>query len=148
MRTKLGTTLGRLRLVLWLLIIVVAAGARTAVAVAPGQGDRVEVQCDPVLLLLKFFDSVTPPALPAGWSTTTWVTSNSGVPTPPADSLPNAAFVDDPSTISDKQLLTPGVPYIFDGGPVQLSFRNNFNLQDGFDGGVLEISFDGGLTFK
>ena len=29
-----------------------------------------------------------------------------------------------------------------------MSFRNNFNLQDGFDGGVLEISFDDGLTFQ
>jgi hypothetical protein len=29
-----------------------------------------------------------------------------------------------------------------------MSFRNNFNLQDGFDGGVLEISFDDGQLFR
>jgi hypothetical protein len=29
----------------------------------------------------------------------------------------------------------------------QITFRNNLNLQDGFDGGVLEISTDGGNTF-
>jgi hypothetical protein len=76
------------------------------------------------------------------------MTSNSGVPTPPADTLPNATFVDDPATISDKQLLSPNIPFIADAGSPKLTFRNNFNLQDGFDGGVLEISFDGGLTFQ
>ena len=30
---------------------------------------------------------------------------------------------------------------------MMVSFRNNFNLQDGFDGGVLEVSYDDGLTF-
>jgi hypothetical protein len=86
--------------------------------------------------------------LPPGWSSTTWITSNAGLPTPPADSLPNAAFVDDPVTISDKQLLSPNIPVVADGDPARVSFRNNFNLQDGFDGGVLEISFDDGLTFR
>ena len=112
------------------------------------RGDRVETRCEPILLLLEFFDRVTPPALPAGWSSTTWVTSNSGVPTPPANTLPNAAFVDDPATISDEQLLSPNITSPCDAGPVRVSFRNNFNLQDGFDGGVLEVSFDGGLTFE
>src|SRR5437762_2462006 len=53
------------------------------------------------------FDSVTPPALPPDWIATNaqgpppfWVTSNSGVPIPPADSLPNAAFIDDPVVVS------------------------------------------------
>jgi hypothetical protein len=31
---------------------------------------------------------------------------------------------------------------------LEITFRNNFNLQDGFDGGVLEISIDGGETFQ
>jgi hypothetical protein len=70
------------------------------------------------------------------------------VPTPPADTLPNAAFVDDPATISDKQLLSPDIASICDAGAVRVSFRNNFNLQDGFDGGVLEVSTDGGNTFE
>jgi hypothetical protein len=70
------------------------------------------------------------------------------VPTPPADTPPNAAFVDDPATISDKQLLSPNIVSVCDAGAVRVSFRNNFNLQDGFDGGVLEVSFDDGLTFQ
>jgi hypothetical protein len=67
---------------------------------------------------------------------------------PPSDTPPNAAFVDDPATISDKQLLSPTIVSICDFGRVQVSFRNNFNLQDGFDGGVLEVSYDHGLTFQ
>jgi len=67
---------------------------------------------------------------------------------PPADTLPNAAFVDDPATISDEQLLSPNIASVCDAGAVQVSFRNNFNLQDGFDGGVLEVSYDDGLTFQ
>jgi hypothetical protein len=130
------------------MLAAVVVLARIAIAVAIDGSDRAEARCDPVLLLLEFFDSVTPPALPTGWSSTTWVTSNSGVPTPPADTLPNAAFVDDPATISDKQLLSPNITSPCDVGAVRVSFRNNFNLQDGFDGGVLEVSFDGGLTFQ
>jgi hypothetical protein len=67
---------------------------------------------------------------------------------PPADTPPNATFVDDPATISDKQLLSPSIGSGCDFGRGQVSFRNNFNLQAGFDGGVLEISYDDGLTFQ
>ena len=129
-----------------LLVGLVVLG-RIAVAIALGENDRIREPCDPVVIP-QFFDGVTPPALPPGWSSTTWVTSNAGLPSPPADSLPNAALVDDPATISDKQLLSPSIPVIADGSPARMSFRNNFNLQDGFDGGVLEISFDDGLTFQ
>lgn len=118
------------------------------VAILPAVSFSRIVSCQPISILVEFFDTVTPGALPSGWSSITWVTSSSGVPTPPADTPPNAAFVDDPATISDKQLLSPDIPFAFDAGTPQLAFRNNFNLQDGFDGGVLEISFDDGLTFQ
>ena len=107
------------------------------------------------------FDSVTPPALPPVWEATNaqgpppfWVTSNSGVPIPPADSLPNAAFIDDPAVVSDKRLDLPHVGF-FEGLSPQLTFRQNFNFEAsdmnpnlGFDGGVLELSTDGGNTFQ
>ena len=103
-----------------------------------------------VVLLSKNFDGVTPPALPAGWVATNaqgpaplWVTSNTGVPSPPADSLPNAAFVDDPAVISDKLLDSPTIA-IFPSGGAQLTFRQNRDLESTFDGGVLEISIGGG----
>jgi len=107
------------------------------------------------------FDSVAPPALPEGWLATNalgapplWVTSNNGVPTPPADTSPNAAFIDDPAAVSDKRLDAPSV-FFFEGFAPQLAFRQNFNLEAsdidptiGFDGGVLELSNDGGNSFQ
>lgn len=140
------------RLCLIFCLLIVAGDAvglpRIVAAEALNGIDQLDLPCHPFSFLMEFFDGVTPPALPAGWSSTTWVTSNSGVPTPPADTLPNAVFVDDPGTISDKQLLSPSIVLICDAGAVQVSFRNNFNFQDGFDGGVLEVSYDDGLTFQ
>jgi len=121
--------------------------------------------CSPPCLLAVMwsenFDSVTPPALPPGWMATNaqgppplWVTSNSGVPIRPADTLPNAAFVDDPAVVSDKRLDSLPIP-LPPASSLQLTFRHNFNLEAsdvdpnlGFDGGVLELSTDGGNTFQ
>ena len=108
------------------------------------------------------FDSVTPPNLPPDWIATNaqgppplWVTLDSGVPMPPAYSPPNAEFVDDPDVLSDKRLDARGFfvsRFVFWS---QLTFRHNFNFEAsdadpnvGFDGGVLEISLDGGNTFQ
>jgi hypothetical protein len=107
------------------------------------------------------FDAVSVPALPLGWIATNaqgppplWVTSNSGVPIPPADTVPNAAFIDNPAVVSDKRLDSVNVG-VFEGYITQLTFRHNFNLEAsdvdpnlGFDGGVLEVSVDGGNTFQ
>jgi hypothetical protein len=107
------------------------------------------------------FDGVTPPALPQDWVATNaqgpppfWVTSNSGVPVPPADTGPNAAFIDDPGVVSDKLLDSLRFGF-FEVSAAQLTFRHNFKLEAssedpnvGFDGGVLEMSFDGGNTFQ
>jgi len=102
--------------------------------------------------LFESFDNVTPPALPAGWIATNginpdgilWQTSNSGLPSPPADSPPNAAWVNDPAEISDKYLDSPPIR-IEQLENAALMFRNNYSLEDTRDGGVLEISIDGGL---
>ena len=115
-----------------------------------------------ITVLDESFDKVTPPTLPAGWTATHeinpdsifWQTSNSGVPSPPADTPPNAAWVNDPPVISDKYLDSPGV-FATESNFVWLTFRHNFNLEAssgdpnlGFDGGVLEFSIDGGQTFQ
>src|ERR1044071_1760933 len=107
------------------------------------------------------FDYVTPPILPPGWLATNaqgppplWVSSDSGVPVPAADTLPIALFVDDPGVVSDKRL--DGWPIsLYEDASTQLVFRQNFNLEAsdldpnlGFDGGVLELSTDGGNTFQ
>jgi hypothetical protein len=107
------------------------------------------------------FDSLMPPELPAGWLATNalgppplWVSSDSGVPMPPADTTPNALFIDDPAVVSDKRLDGWFVSF-FEDCCVLLTFRHNFNLEAsdldpnlGFDGGVLELSTDGGNTFQ
>ena len=70
---------------------------------------------------------------------------------PPADTLPNAAYIDDPPVVSDKRLDS----FQFYAALPRVTFRHNFNLEAsdadpnlGFDGGVLEISTDGGNTFQ
>jgi hypothetical protein len=97
------------------------------------------------------FDGVTPPALPAGWvastgatcvGSTVWVTSNSGTPTPVADTAPNSAFTNDPGCISDERLDSPN--WSVTSATATLSFRQNRNLESGFDGCVLEVSVNGG----
>ena len=122
------------------------------------------LQCFPcwtLEMINETFDSVTPPALPPDWIATNaqgppplWGTSNSGVPMPPADSPPNAVFIDDPAVASDKRLDSPQFSF-FESGPARLTFRHNFNFEAsdtdpdlGFDGGVLELSTDGGTTFQ
>jgi subtilisin-like proprotein convertase family protein len=90
--------------------------------------------------LSEGFDAVTAPTLPAGWtaanasgSAPLWLTSTT---TP--DMGVNAAFVDDPATVSDKRLDTPGIAIT--SSMSQVSFRHSYNFEDSFDGGVLEVS--------
>ena len=100
-----------------------------------------------ITVLAENFDFVTPPVLPVGWAATNgidpdgilWQSSNTGVPAPPADSPPNAVWVNGPAVISDKYL-DSATFFIFEAFSPQLTFRHNFNLEGGFDGGVLEIS--------
>ena len=106
-------------------------------------------------VLTQNFDGVTAPALPTNWVTsftpgaancppggtctlgTNWVTSAT---TP--DTAPNAAFHNDPSCVVDSRLDTPSITIPpFGGG--QVTFRNNYNTESTFDGGVLEISVNG-----
>ena len=90
------------------------------------------------------FDGVAAPALPAGWVATNlqgaaplWVTSSAS-----NNSAPNSIFVDDPSSISDKIIETPSIAIATSSAV--LSFKNKYALESGFDGGVLEISINGG----
>jgi subtilisin-like proprotein convertase family protein len=91
------------------------------------------------------FDGVTAPALPAGWSASVgtlcvtsarWVTVNNT-----AVSAPNSAFVNDPGCISDEYL--DSKVYTITSAVSQLTFSRNNNLENGFDGMVLEISING-----
>jgi uncharacterized repeat protein (TIGR02543 family) len=93
------------------------------------------------------FDGVAAPTLPAGWTAANavgpaplWVASNTGA-SPAADSAPNGAFVDDPNVRSDKILTGPTLAVRT--ASAQLVFRHSYALENGFDGGALEVSKDG-----
>ena len=89
------------------------------------------------------FDGATPPALPAGWTT---AVTGSGVAwtttTAFSDSAPNSATTDDPTSINDKVL-----DFAVGAGVSQVTFRNQYNLENGYDGAVLEIKVGAG-TFQ
>jgi uncharacterized repeat protein (TIGR01451 family) len=90
------------------------------------------------------FDSVTAPALPVDWSTagsgvlSGWTTTSSV-----ADTAPNAAFCPDTNDVGEATLVSPSIPITSPNA--KLVFRNNYDLELGFDGGVLEIQIGGGI---
>jgi photosystem II stability/assembly factor-like uncharacterized protein len=95
------------------------------------------------------FDGVTAPALPAGWTTANtgaapvWVTSTTN------DTPPNSAFGGGVATSASNSLTSPTIaipaaPAMGANPSVRLTFRNSYNTEPGFDGGVLEISINGG----
>jgi hypothetical protein len=91
--------------------------------------------------------NLTPPNLPVGWTTSNspgqtvaW-TTESGV----SASAPNAVFCPDSAFIDEVFLVSPGIT--LPGGPCQLNFRQSYDLEDSFDGGVLQISI-GGAAFE
>lgn len=96
------------------------------------------------------FDAVSAPALPSGWTTAQtgaiplWVTSTTA-----SDTAPNSAFSGGAATPGDNRLdsptiAVPSAPAVGTNPRVQLTFKNSYNTEPGFDGGVLEISINGG----
>jgi hypothetical protein len=90
------------------------------------------------------FDSVPPPNLPAGWTTSAggaesvWTTVNSSSDTPP-----NAVFSPDTTAVGSNALVSPSIA-LPASGETQLSFQQSYDLEPGSgstgnDGGVLEI---------
>ena len=88
------------------------------------------------------FDGVVVPNLPAGWSTVAiaptcvnadpWETENDLF-----DTSPNGAAVFGTDCVSDIRLDSPS--FVVTTASAQLTFRQNFNFANGFDGAVLEI---------
>lgn len=91
------------------------------------------------------FDGVTAPALPAGWTETSsggvapWATTTTaGYFVSP----PNGAGCGSIANVAEAILASPTAAAA--AGAAQLTFQNNRNFESGYDGGVLEISVDGG----
>jgi hypothetical protein len=97
----------------------------------------------PTNVTAQNFDGVGTPALPAGWATAftggevAWVSST----TAPSSS-PNDAFAPDVANVGDTELVTPVIAIPLAGA--RLTFRNLYNMENTFDGVVLEVSIDGG----
>ena len=94
--------------------------------------------------LSQNFDAVSPPALPGGWTAvvasglmTAWATNATS-----PDTTPNSVSATTVDTPSDNRLTSPSVsvPNL----TPQLSFRHRWNLENGYDGGILEISINSG----
>jgi subtilisin-like proprotein convertase family protein len=89
------------------------------------------------------FDALTTPNLPVGWTTT-----NTGGSVPFAtlatfpDSPPNAIYANDPFVVGTSSLTTPAI--VLGNVRHKLIFRQRYQLDYEFDGGVLEISTNGG----
>lgn len=103
-------------------------------------------------VLAEDFEETIAPAIPANWLTvpisgtqTGWITTNGW-----SDSAPNSAFAIDASIAGISKLFSPIVPIA--SSTAQLTFRQTYSLaarttghpRPFYDGGVLEISIDGG----
>jgi hypothetical protein len=112
--------------------------------------------CGEIVFLRENFDGVAAPALPPGWTSsfmpgpadctpsgncalgTDWVTTTDDPHSPP-----NSVFHNAPGCVTDSFLETP----TFVAGPTNyasFSFWHSFDLENERDGGVLEISIEGG----
>lgn len=94
-------------------------------------------------------ETVAGATIPATWTINpatgnTWSVSNVA-----SQSAPNAFFAPDPVVVSDQTLAS--VAYTLNPATVSnystLSFWHRFNTEDGWDGGVVEISTNGGATW-
>ncbi|HEX8735811.1 MAG TPA: M36 family metallopeptidase [Pyrinomonadaceae bacterium] len=99
---------------------------------------------NPNVTYTENFDGAPAPAFPAGWTASAiqggvaFVTTTAN-----SDSAPNSAYAADPTTVGGgTDLTSPSIPITAPGATV--SFRNRYDTETGWDGGVLEISIAGG----
>ena len=97
----------------------------------------------PATTFTQRFDTVSAPALPAGWAnaisgnTTGWRTTTAA-----SHTSPNSVFAPNATVLSDAWLTSPSIP--ISSPNAQLAFRHSYVTEDTFDGGVLEIQINNG----
>jgi subtilisin-like proprotein convertase family protein len=130
-------------LFLSLIGLLIVSSALLCVRTAPVKAQAESELAPEVVVFSENFDGVTPPALPAGWTTSAsgQITSFTSVSTFP-DSPPNAAYTDDPNTQGTTMLISPSVA--LGNLPHKVTFRNFYQTDFEFDGCVLELSINGG----
>ena len=83
-----------------------------------------------------------------------WTTSagqgsyNWSLTTDNAHSPTHVWFAQDPSEVSDQYLTLTNPISLSANAPSQLSFWHDYDMEQGYDGGVIEISTDGGTTWE
>jgi len=97
----------------------------------------------PVAAFAQNFDTVSVPALPPSWvnaasGSTGWRTVASASSHTP----PNSVFAPNPIDVSDATLTSPVIPITTT--VAQLAFAHSYDMEEGFDGGVLEVSYNNG----
>ncbi len=104
----------------------------------------------PSVVFTQNFDGVTVPALPAGWTSVqsgappaAWATTNAS-----PSSAPNAVFTNGVATVASNDLVSPSISLPASSTGASIEFEHTFNFESGYDGGVLEVSTDGGTTFS
>jgi hypothetical protein len=98
----------------------------------------------PIVTTTQNFDGVTAPSIPAGWTADVVQSGiNFVTTTNNADSAPNAAYALDPATVGGGTNLT-SPPIAIANANAGVEFRNRYDTEAGWDGGVLEISVGGG----
>ncbi len=95
--------------------------------------------------LFENFDGVTAPALPAGWTSTivTGAIGNWTTSTTTPDAGTNAVFATPVASAAETRLDSASFA-LPSGVTNQVSFRHRWNLESGYDGGVLEIAIGAG----
>lgn len=98
----------------------------------------------PNTVLTQNFDGVTAPSIPGGWTVTQVQNGTNFVTTTTnADTAPNSIFALDPTAVGGgSDLTSPSIAINAASGKV--IFRNRFDTEGAWDGGLLEISIGGG----
>lgn len=118
-------------------LCTVSNGTGTVTAAVSNVG----VACVSRFLLRESFDALTAPNLPAGWVEAGPRSFDTQTGT--VDTAPLSVFVSSVASVTDSTMTVPAFTMPATG-TVSLTFRHNYALESGFDGGVLEVSIGGG----
>jgi subtilisin-like proprotein convertase family protein len=99
----------------------------------------------PVTLLTEAVATAT---IPAAWTVTTPAGNPWTVSTTVSNSAPNSFYVQNMAISGDQILTTTGTFALPLNSYPELSFWHKWNTEDGWDGGVVEISTNGGTTWS
>jgi len=92
-------------------------------------------------------EQVLTSTIPSSWSAASTNTTNFVVSATQSQSTPFAFFGINATNISDFSIAT-NTPIAMGAAPPTLSFWHNYNTEDGWDGGVVEISTNNGATWS